>query len=408
MGLIDVVTNALGLPPAPPSPIEIIVETTTEVAKNAAAEVQKGADDIGKNVEKGVQDAGKTAEKAIQDTGNAIEKGLHDIGNTLGKAGDDTVAQLGRSYEDVVTLAEASYHFVENQVEGYEALVKDAERRVSEGKYLDAVWTVMTDQRRVQEQSTADAVMESSILNAIATAAATTFGGPGGAAAYAAWYTYKATGNLEAALKAGAIAWATCSAGKAASGIQGDAFDAVARRTLATAAVGGASVAAAGGSDEQVLAAFGKGAVVGTVREVYRAGLKTELDGKPATSPPILKDGAAARVQGVFKTLPNGNLDITDTPADVSHVGISTATSDSSYWGVTETNGLMRDIARIPYMNNMAYFHDQWMAVTGLEGPAVQLTILPAIGLTYAGSDPALTNLGTQQVIDEAKKEEEK
>jgi len=54
---------------------------------------------------------------------------------------------------------------------------------------------------------------------------------------------------------------------------------------VASAALGGAAVAASGGSDEQVLAAFGRGAVVGTVREAYKSFTKHDMEGKPATKP---------------------------------------------------------------------------------------------------------------------------
>jgi len=38
----------------------------------------------------------------------------------------------------------------------------------------------------------------------------------------------------------------------------------------------------------------------------------------------------------------------------------------------------MQAIAKLPYINDMAYFHDQWVAVAQMEGVAVQATILPA------------------------------
>lgn len=374
--------------------------------------IEKGAQDIGKGVEQVVQNIGEEAEIATQNIGKEIEKGgqnigregekaAHDLGNFFEKAGNDTVAQVGRSYDDVVELAEASYHFIENQVEGYALSISDAAHRVSEGKLIDAVWHAMTDPIRIAEQSTAEAVMESSLLNTLAASGASVYGGPAGAAAYAAWYAYKVTGNLDAAIRAGAIAWATSSLGKATKGIEGSGLDAAAKRTLASAAIGGAAVAAAGGSDEQVLAAFGRGAALGSAREVYKSVTNQTLEGKPATRAPELKETDGVRQ--AYATLPNGNLDITSMPRDISHVGMATSVEATDYWGKTETSGIMQDLAKIPYINDMAYFHDQWMALTDMQGLNVQITILPALVLTGMGSDGAQSDIGTNQVIDKEK-----
>jgi len=363
----------------------------TDIAvENAKRETDKAGQNIGKNVEKGVQDVGKTLEKAGQD-----------IGNTINKTSDDTVAQVGRSYGDLVQLAETSYHFLQNQVDGINKSVLDAANRIEEGKLVDAVWHCMTDPARVTEQSAAAAVMESTLLNSLAAAGAAAYGGPAGAAAYAAWYAYKSTNNLEAALRAGVMAWATSYAGKASSKIDANTLDQAAKRVLASAAIGGASVAAAGGTDEQVLAAFGKGAVVGSAREVFTSVTKSELDGKAPTKPPILK--LDKDVRQAYGTLDNGEIDITTMPKDISHVGIATATLNGDYFGKLETNGVMQDLAKIPHMNDMAYFHDQWMALTATEGIAVQVTILPAIVLTGAAADNQ-TGLPTKIIVDDNKK----
>jgi vacuolar-type H+-ATPase subunit E/Vma4 len=394
-----------------PDPIDEarkLAEATARAAAEAAANAAREADILRQNAEReaeiAAQNAGKTVEKAVQDTGATIEKAAQDVGRTLGQASNDTVAQLGRSYGDVVQLAEVSYHFIENNVEGINKSVAMAANRIEEGKLVDAVWGVMTDPLRIQEQAAADAVMESSVLNVIASSAATVYGGPAGAAAYAAWYTYKATGNLDAALKAGAIAWATSTANEATKTIEGATFDNQAKRVLSSAAIGGAAIAASGGTDEQVLAAFGRGAVVGLAREGYSAVTKRPLDGSPATKPAVLKE--TAEIRSAYRTLDNGNLDITSMPADISHVGISTDVVAPGYFSPLETGGLMQDLSKIPYVNSMAYFHDQWMAITNLQGVAVQVTILPAIALTGFGTEGAQNNIGTEHVVDETKKKQ--
>lgn len=373
-------------------------------AANIAREAEIAAQNAAKEAEIAAQNVGKAAEKAVQDAGKTVEKAGQDVGKALGQASNDTVAQLGRSYDDTVKLAEASYHFIQNNVEGINKSVANAANRIEEGKLVDAVWGAMVDPIRVQEQAAADAVMESSLLNVIASSSAAVFGGPGGAAAYAAWYTYKATNSLEAALKAGAIAWSTSVANGATKVFDGAGFDDQAKRVLSSSAIGGAAVAASGGTDEQVLAAFGKGAAVGLAREAYSEVTKKPLEGDPATKPAVLKN--TPEVRSAYGTLENGNLDITSMPKDISHVGMSTDVVDPGYFSPLETGGLLQDLAKIPYVNAMAYFHDQWMAISDAQGLTVQVTILPAIALTGAGSEGAQNNIGTEQVVEVEKKKQ--
>jgi hypothetical protein len=381
------------------------VETVTTTVEGAGKVIETTVQNAGKEAEIGVQNIGKEAEKAINDVGDNLEKAVQDIGKTGSKATNDSIVQLGRSYDDIVVLAEASYHFVENQVEGINQSVTDAANRISEGKIIDAIWHYTLDPVKILENSAAEAVMESSLLNNLAAAGSAVYGGPGGAAAYAAWYAYSATGNLEVALRAGAIAWATSAAGSVVKGIDGNSFDRVAQRTFATSVIGGAAVAASGGTDEQVLAAFGRGAIVGSAREVYNSVTHGALDGKAPIKAPILKAKLEGEVlvKSGYKTLDNGQLDITSMPRDISHVGIATGNADPGYFSMDETSGLMQDLAKLPYMNGMALFHDQWMALTNTEGILVQVTILPAIALTAAASDPALSDPSTKVVIENEK-----
>ena len=295
--------------------------------------------------------------------------------------------------------------------------MSDAERRVLEGKLVDAVWHAMTDPLKHTEAAAAEAVMESSLLNNLAAAGATVYGGPGGAAAYAAWVTYKTTGNLEAALKAGAIAWATSKGLKLIDGMPSETFTDSAKRTLAAASIGGAAVAASGGTDEQVLAAFGRGAILATAREVYRGKVGKDIEGQPAKEQAVAKLDADGRprVGGLWGPLKdsdgnlirdssgNAQIDIAQMPREISHVGIATSEANLGYWGAYETNGVMQDLGKLPYMNDMAYFHDQWMATAQAEGVVVQVTILPAIALVAAGSEPSVTQAATNATIEDDK-----
>ena len=118
----------------------------------------------------------------------------------------DTIAELERAGENSEEAAIAVGNFAENQVYSYGQTLTDAEKRIREGKIVDAVWFLAVDPLRHTEENLGTAVSESSLLNYTATAAASIYGGPSSAAAYAAWYTYKQTGDLELAVKSGVIA----------------------------------------------------------------------------------------------------------------------------------------------------------------------------------------------------------
>jgi hypothetical protein len=137
----------------------------------------------------------------------------------------DTGNEAGRAGRNLNKAAIAAGHFLENQTQAVGKTLSDAEKRVRDGKLIDAIWHVSTDPLRHSEENLAEAVSESKLLNCIATAAASIYGGPAGAAAYASWFTYKQTGNLQLALKAGVIAGATAQGLQMVNGMPSDTTD---------------------------------------------------------------------------------------------------------------------------------------------------------------------------------------
>lgn len=54
---------------------------------------------------------------------------------------------------------------------------------------------------------------------------------------------------------------------------------------------------------------------------------------------------------------------------------------------VSENSWLMKSFANIPYINGIAYFHDQWCAIAGIsDGLLIKISIIPATILTIGGS----------------------
>jgi len=86
----------------------------------------------------------------------------------------------------------------------------------------------------------------------VAQALATAYGGPAGAAAYAAWYTYRATGDANLALKAGVFSIVTSYAGGSVANMPAGTAGEVLKKAAVTGAVAGIAAAAAGGDEKSV------------------------------------------------------------------------------------------------------------------------------------------------------------
>ena len=205
--------------------------------------------------------------------GNIAEAGM--------TAADDVVKETNRAGENLAEAGRAIGAYTEARANGYIEIASAAERRLREGKIADAFWHLAVspiDDAKNQEAAAAAAVQESTILNVVAQSAATAYGGPGGAAAYASWYTYRATnGNIEAALKAGALAGATAQ-GMAAVGTM--PADALGQKAIAAGSIGGLAVAAAGGDENDILHGFIAAGGMVLVRDGFQRTTNTELDMK--------------------------------------------------------------------------------------------------------------------------------
>jgi hypothetical protein len=130
-----------------------------------------------------------------------------------------------------------------------EVEIEQARRR----KFLDTFYSVGIQQLKNEDEYFSKAIGENAYLNSIATTAASVFGGPGGAAAYAAWYAYKVTGDMGLALKTGVITGASSAAlGK----VKKKPPNKMEQKALLAGAIGGAAIAASGGDSDKVWDSF--------------------------------------------------------------------------------------------------------------------------------------------------------
>jgi len=203
--------------------------------------------------------------------------------------------------------------------------------------------------------------------------------------------------------------------------------DELAKKTLVTAAVGGIGVAAAGGSNREVLDGFLRAGAMVLIQDGYTKmtnGNLVEdskvasgssycmqaLPGEAACAPP---DKAYVRnPDGSIARGPDGNpkIDIREVDHTKPVVGKASLAGDAktalgrvgqelaSDKGIT-----MRTLAlAIPGANAGALFHDQWVMVSAMSSIENALTIGPAMVLIYNGTAAPLNNAIQEAAVKSA------
>lgn len=358
-------------------------------------ELEIGVQNIIREHERFIDDLGKNVEKAVQDVGKELERGVHNVGDAV----------------------EAAANFCDNQFKSYGQILDDAQKRVLEGKIVDALWHLSTDHFKHTEENAAIAFMESSLLTSIASSVVSIYGAPYGGAAFAAWLTYKRTGDLGLVLKTAAITYLTQESLKGAksigldktTGIHSSSVTDIAKRTLVTSAIGAAAIAASGGSEKDIIDGFLKGTAMIVANEVYKSQMDSYISDEIATEDPIDKfgDDALKAKYGILLDndgqpiyqrieLEDGTvkwvtqIDPAKIPLNITQVGIA---DDKGSFGIAGENSfLLKKLALIPGVNAMARFHDKWCAIINSDEMlgATPVTIIPAVALTIAGRNQML------------------
>ncbi|WP_156928897.1 hypothetical protein [Bradyrhizobium sp. th.b2] len=365
---------------------------------------------IAKELEKGVHNIGDTGEKALHDVGNTGEKALHDVGDTGEKALHDTGKTIEKAVQDTGKAGETVYKFGVREIEGIGQMVSDADRRLKEGKIVDAVWHFATDPVKHTEENAAKAAQESELVRVAGQIAASAYGGPGGAAAYAAWLTYKQTNDVGLALRVGAItgaaAYGTGSIGKIPNANAG----VIAEKTIMAGAIGGVAVAAAGGDQQAIQEGFLKmgGAVL--VQSVYEVQTEHKLDARVSKgdaycmaavdpsapcAPPVeayKEIGPDGKAVVDKDGLPKVDVRMTEPRSPVPepmrpHVGTWAKPGEAPIIGTQETSTFMVTVSKYPGMNAMAMLHDHLSYSMKLDPVTNVWTIVPAAAVTYYGTE---------------------
>ncbi len=390
-----------------------LAEKEVQRQKSIAEEanrIRKAADE--KAVKKVAEDAQQLGEKlakesinATQDTVDTIKTGkVHgDIGIEAMKTGDNIVKNFDKFYNDSLDetdrfgknleeLVQAVVHASEDELDSAMQNMSDAEKRIGEGKIIDAVWHTAVDPAKGTSKNWATAATNSSYLNTVGQSVATVYGGgAGGAAAYAAWLTYEQTGgDLEAAIKQGIISGVTTHVSAGASKIPSDF-----KRMVTKAAISAAAVAANGGTEEDMR----KGALIAggvvIIQVGYREYTGAKFDPTSSEGEAMCKGSPGADCAPSADAYDkDGNLDmrkLSQEEVKKPQVGSSFKKGES---GITlENSKAMTAVSRFPVMNAMGLGHDIFvddLADAGLSGTALdvanKVTIVPAMVIAYSAS----------------------
>jgi hypothetical protein len=142
-----------------------------EAAKNAGDHTLAAA---ARNVEAVGAKLDKETQTAIS---NALTNPEHAV--------KDAVKTGIKAANGVVDAGQASIRYAERTVSGYQDVLSKNASRLREGKVVDAMWHLGTDQLRANNEKAAKFMQESEIARQAAQAAVAAYGGLAGTAAFA-------------------------------------------------------------------------------------------------------------------------------------------------------------------------------------------------------------------------------
>jgi len=346
----------------------------------------------------------KASQTTVNNTVRNLSKAVGDLDNVVKKAADDTKNEAGRTARNISKAADAIKEYEIAETTGRIKATEHALDSVREGKVIDAVWHLGMEPLQDTDKNASNAAMKSDIIRTVGQVAASAYGGPGGAAAYAAWLTFHQThGDVNLALKVGIITGATAWAMQGAGGVPARdsagniVVSDLGKKVAVTAAIGGLAVAAAGGNETAIRDGFLRAGAMVLIQEGYQSYTQHPLNDESmrgAKGPAYcvsstvncrdIPDGAAVYKDGKFIGWDQAKLD-----PSAPHVGAGfpdTPIQPGDVTWPTEGSAFMKGVAVVPGMNAMAVFHDQWAMNWNMPPGILQGTIVPAIVMTYNGT----------------------
>ena len=253
-------------------------------------------------------------------------------------------------------------------------------QEVGRGDVLGAGYVWQRDFLNGTRSNAVEALEESSGLRFVAQVAVSAYFGPIGTGLFTGAYTYEATGgNVNDALRAGAVSGLASAASAQISQMPTDSSAEIAGRALLAGHVSGTAYAIMGGRYED---GFESGALFSVADAIYQNETQHSPNGEiggAAYCKTSLNADCSVPFYAVVGKNDDGTpmIDIRATNPLRDHIGL--AQPGSSIFN--EGSGLMRTVNLVPGMNTMAFFHDIWAA--DFSGPTLPLSIVPATMLTY-------------------------
>jgi len=252
----------LPLPQFPPAPeINIdpgkifrdAIEQTGNLVGGVIEGLKQIADRTGDTL---LRQAAVNATELLRNVEENTKKAVADALASTDKAVADTSRNILKSINDGIDAGRALERFGQREIAGMNDVLANTQRRLSEGKIVDAVWHSMTEKVSGSVDNGLAATEESELIDQGVQWAATAAGGPGGAALYVAVKEYKRTGNLEAMMRAGALAYASSAGLGDISNMPASSVPDAMKKAAMAGTYGAVAVAAAGGNTDQMTQAF--------------------------------------------------------------------------------------------------------------------------------------------------------
>jgi len=372
----------------------------------------------------------KKAERDVRrESGSAITNTVREIGHGVQNIGTETKVGLKNLENEsmrvgphAVDFGSALVNYTTRKVANYEQIIKEGNQRFLEGKLADALFHVALDPLRKDEKNLFQATQESGWIISAGAIAASAYGGPAGAAAYASWQTYRSTsGNAEMALRAGMLAGFSYMANTELGQMKMNQEFALIKKTVLAGAIGGLAVAAAGGDDHDVIDGFILAGGMVIIQDGYKEAVGHKLDAKAPTADSYCATPNAEGcdiIRNAYYIDENGQARI-----NYSKLNPNAAYVGEGYMPNLDKNQLMewqkdswqkdrsifmKSAGKIPGFNAMALFHDNWVLAWGMsEDIRNKLTIFPALVMTYYGTGHMLsekiTELSSSHLIANSK-----
>ena len=408
-------------------------DCVSKPVENSGKAAASAANYTGIKTEKVAQDTSETNQMAVRSTGLTLEIAANEPGDTSQTTGQDShklhdyaaryvAADSISIYGNTVDAFDAAGRFMERQIQDADRSDSIAETQIREGRIIEAFWHLGAEDFKYSDANAAKAARETSLINAAGPEAATVYGGPSGAAAYAAWYTYRTTGDFEMALRVGIVTGAKRVANSAVETLPAEK---PAQKSLISGAIGGVAVAAGGGDVNALVEGFLKSGGMVLVQDGYSEytendpGTRQSMDeaycmlANPELSVDPSQPNSCLPPVDVYARDANGN--VLDEDGDIwssksgkspdidarnteylSNNGGDRSNIRNTDW-IYERGSFMTTVSRVTGMNAMAGFHDHWAVSWNMSALSNKVPVVPAVVMTYMGTTAPLEKL----IIDE-------